>query len=449
MRQPTYMASALSPSVTQVERISPCEMGQTTYRARPQSTGNIRTTMSLRIGRTWHALLDHYRKPRVLGLDLLRITASLSIIIHHGNAAGALGRNWLASVFGSDGYLAVDIFFVLSGWLLTRQVLRMRGAFASTAGFALTFWLRRWARTIPPYWAVLTAIFLLGPARLNPLALPHALSVRDAVVHALFLQTLLPPNLFAVTWSLVTEEWFYLLLPFVILLASRVRNWRGLIAFGVLALLLPTVVRTILLLSSADWDAITRQPVARFEGLVVGAMLAAASVTLPAWQHTVLKWRHLLFALGVPLIVVVLAAGTSDSAWFRIGGLLAFSVGIGLLMPLLSQLRWWASAPTVAVVAIAYLSELTYPLYLVHTLVPRISWVHTQGPMRLVYALGSIAILFAVASALHLGVERPFLAWRDRHPVGVRSWKEPVEASQPGRDIYPIAPPAVVPVPSV
>lgn len=166
-----------------------------------------------------------------------------------------------------------------------------------------------------------------------------------------------------------------------------------------------------------------------------------------------MRRRHLLFAIGVPLVAVVLAAGTSDAAWFRIAGLLAFSIGIGLQMPLLSQLRWWESAPAVAVVAVAYLSELTYPLYLVHTLVPRIAWVHTQGPVRLVYALGSIAILFAVASALHLGIERPFLAWRDRHAAGspqpASSWKEPVEVSHGGRDIYPIAPPAVVPVPSV
>jgi peptidoglycan/LPS O-acetylase OafA/YrhL len=201
-------------------------------------------------------------------------------------------------------------------------------------------------------------------------------------------------------------------------------------------------------LTSSDWDAITRQPVARFEGLVVGAMLAAASVTLPAWQDSIVRRRHLLFGVGLPLVAVVLAAGSSDTAWFRIAGLLAFSIGIGLLMPLLSQLRWWASAPAVAVVAVAYLSELTYPLYLVHTLVPRVPWVHVQGPMRLVYLLASIAILFGVASALHLGIERPFLAWRDRHAPGVRSWKEPVEASQAGRDIYPIAPPAVVPVPS-
>src|SRR4029077_19887486 len=104
------------------------------------------------------SVFAHYRKPRVLGLDLLRITASLSVIIYHGDAIRALGGR-LGSVFYDDGFLAVDIFFVLSGWLLTRQVLRMRGAFKGTWQFARTFWVRRWARTLPPYWVVLLGMF--------------------------------------------------------------------------------------------------------------------------------------------------------------------------------------------------------------------------------------------------------------------------------------------------
>src|ERR1700674_4457643 len=108
-------------------------------------------------------ILDHYRKPRVLGLDLLRIVASLSIILHHGNVSRTFGQNWVSSLFGDDGYLAVDVFFVLSGWLLTRQVLRMRASFKNPLAFAGRFWTRRWARTLPPYWVVLIGIFILGP----------------------------------------------------------------------------------------------------------------------------------------------------------------------------------------------------------------------------------------------------------------------------------------------
>ena len=189
------------------------------------------------VGTVTHAVLDHYRKPRVLGLDLLRITASLSIISFHGNSTGLLGNDAVAVVLTNNGYLAVDIFFVLSGWLLTRQVLRMRASFTNGWAFAWRFWTRRWARTLPPYLVVITALFLFGNALLPHLHRdPTALSTLNfprLVVHALFLQTVFPPNALGVSWSLVTEEWFYLLLPLVVLqVVPRLRSWQAVMAMG-------------------------------------------------------------------------------------------------------------------------------------------------------------------------------------------------------------------------
>jgi peptidoglycan/LPS O-acetylase OafA/YrhL len=386
------------------------------------------------------SVFDHYRKPRVLGLDLLRITASLSVIIYHGNAIRALGGR-LGSVFYDDGFLAVDIFFVLSGWLLTRQVLRMRGSLKSTWQFARTFWMRRWARTLPPYWVVLIAMLIFGSWLARPGDLPHPLtppwepagmsSVGDLVRHALFLQTVLPHNRFGVSWSLVTEEWFYLLLPFVILLASRLRSWRWMLGLALGALLLPTAIRTLLLMTSSGWEVILPQPIARFEGLVVGAMLGAASIALPEWQTHIMPRRRWLFWLSLPVLVIVLAAGVGDTIWFRTIGLLAFSVCIGLLIPFLSQLRWWVTAPAIAVMATAFLSELTYPLYLVHTIIPTIHWARFQGPTRVVYFLLWLFMIGGSAIVLHLGIERPFLALRDRFAARAQPWKEPAGRSVP------------------
>jgi len=84
------------------------------------------------------AIVDHYRRPRVLGLDLLRIVASLTIILYHGDPMALFGRNEVGLIFHTDGYLAVDIFFVLSGWLLTRQALPTldRSKYAPASGVA-------------------------------------------------------------------------------------------------------------------------------------------------------------------------------------------------------------------------------------------------------------------------------------------------------------------------
>jgi peptidoglycan/LPS O-acetylase OafA/YrhL len=395
-----------------------------------------------------HVIVDHYRKPRVLGLDLLRITASLSIITYHANPRVFLGSDVVSDVVGNDGYLAVDVFFVLSGWLLTRQVLRMRSSFTNGWAFALRFWTRRWARTLPPYWVVLILLFLFGqviipnlhrdPTAVSPLTLSRL------PVHALFLQTVLPPNSLGVSWSLVAEEWFYLLLPIVILLlAVRVRNWKVVLALGCAVLLMPAIIRAAVLATQTWRDGVVVTPQARFEGLVVGALLAVASLGAPWWQTHVMARRRILFGVGVVLTLVILVAGISHSWAFNVFGILAFNLCIGLLMPFLSQLRWRERAPVIAVVAVAYLSELTYPLYLLHVFRPQF---HDTSPMM---AVVFAVLLLLAATALHLGIERPFLALRDRHDqtrahrtAGASAWKEP--ATAPGGEVEPAA--AAVPV---
>jgi peptidoglycan/LPS O-acetylase OafA/YrhL len=373
-------------------------------------------------------ITDHYRKPRVLGLDILRIIASFSVIFYHGNLFRAFGRNGFTAIVAANGYLAVDIFFVLSGWLLTRQVLRMRGAFRSPTAFATRFWTRRWMRTLPLYWVVLVGVVVLGlgptanmsPPQVGPLLL----------VHAAFLQTVLVSPfkyLSGVAWSLVAEEWFYLLLPFAILVAFMLRNWRLRLGLVLAILLTPTAVRAIMFASPVESWRVFTLPQARFDGLVVGALLAAASLHAPWWERRVMPRRGALAALALVVLAGTLLFGLSQSTAFNVFGVLAFCLGIALVMPFMSRLRWWAGAPVAAVMTIAYLSELTYPLYLLHPLV-QLHWTHVTGGMRIAYAFLEIGLLMLAATALHLIVERPFLAWRDRRE---RSWKEPVVEATP------------------
>jgi peptidoglycan/LPS O-acetylase OafA/YrhL len=209
---------------------------------------------------------------------------------------------------------------------------------------------------------------------------------------------------------------------------------------GGAVLLTPMLVR-VFMLSTQTWrDGMLVTPQARFEGLVVGSLLAAASLGAPWWQTKVMARRRPLFAVGLVAIPVILVAGISHSWAFNIFGLLGFSLAVGLLMPLLSQLRWPERAPVTAVIGIAYLSELTYPLYLLHMFRPTF---RTTSSVTL--AAFFAVMLLVVATALHLGVERPFLALRDRYDreragriEGRVAWKEPA---------HPLSSPADRPVP--
>jgi peptidoglycan/LPS O-acetylase OafA/YrhL len=200
-------------------------------------------------------------------------------------------------------------------------------------------------------------------------------------------------------------------LPFAVMLAARVRSRVVLLALGCALLLVPTVLRA-MLLGSKDWLHVLMTPQVRFEGLVVGAALAAASHGAGEWFAMLLRYRKSLFAISAAGIGALLAFATEGSWSFRVVGLLAFSLLVGGLIPFLATLRWPSFAPSVVVIGTILLSDLTYPLYLVHTLVPPMPSLKAFSPLG--YGLLWLLVVFAGAAVVHLVIERPFLAWRKR-----------------------------------
>ncbi len=337
-----------------------------------------------------------------MGLDLLRITASLTIIAYHGSKeASFYNRGFLR-----HGYLAVDIFFVLSGYLLTRQALKMRGHGGSLIAFAVKFWTRRWFRILPAYWVVLALITLM----VATLPVRETLAAQDFLRHALFLQTLLPPNQYGVTWSLVTEEWFYLALPFALLVFTLLPR-RDLRILGIVAILLtPTVVRLFTVSGP-----VPQAPQARFDGLVVGAALGAVWSLAPEWKAALHDNRRWLFVVGSAglLFTFVLMTRVTDSMAYLTVGLLVTNICVGMTIPSLTVLRWPAFLPVWMAAVVTFVSDLTYPLYLVHEAC--YSLVNSLGVNQKAkyYAL-ALPLIFACAVVVHVTVERPFLAWRSR-----------------------------------
>jgi len=353
-------------------------------------------------------LFSYYAsRKRVLGLDLLRISAALSILLYHGYYFGTLpvlAQNPVSARVSTFGYLAVDLFFVLSGWLLAGQALRMRVALRD--GSFVIFWMRRWLRTLPPYYFGLVAALIV------PVVAGSTLTWGEFIKHALFLQTVQLPNLYPISWSLVTEEWFYLALPLVAILCFRLRSWKLVTVLAACLLLVPMLVRISLLGSHQTWLAILMTPQARFEGLVIGAGLAALAFGQPGRFALLLRARRPLFLLGAGGIIGLLALSDQRNWWFETAGLLAFALLLGCLLPLLATMRWPARVPLGLVVAVTFLSDLTYPIYLVHTVVPKFAGLNHSSTF--LYGAVWLLSVFAAAATLHLAVERPFLALRAR-----------------------------------
>lgn len=149
-----------------------------------------------------------HAKPRHLGLDLVRATAITLVVISHANMC--FPSIWPLSIGVTDylGYVGVELFFSLSGFLIGGVLLDID---AGTAGdwWLGRFWSRRWLRTLPAYYAYLT----FAAVSAGQIDWPSIL----------FVQRFFPgsENFFGVSWSLAMEEWFYLLLPLIVLLVGR------------------------------------------------------------------------------------------------------------------------------------------------------------------------------------------------------------------------------------
>jgi len=186
------------------------------------------------------------------------------------------------------GYMGVEIFFVLSGFLIGGILWRMAGRFDAQA--LRRFWLRRWLRTLPNYF-----LFLMLAAALAALGWRDAPHWQGTLwQYALFAQNLAwrHPDFFAEAWSLSVEEVFYFALPLLALLlcaAGRMRARAALALLAVLIWLACSAARLVLAQDAALqhllWDEDFRKVVLlRLDALVLGVLLAFA------WQ----KWPHVL-----------------------------------------------------------------------------------------------------------------------------------------------------------
>ena len=152
-------------------------------------------------------------------LDGLRAIAILLVLMTHisqhtaGMSLVRFNMEWLTPLY--NGWIGVDLFFVLSGYLVGSAVIRQ----LSQNRFSLSsFLLSRFFRILPAYFAVMLVIIVMQrvlPSGLQSI-LP-AFNKRDIIENGLLLTDYLPGYMGIQSWSLSIEEHFYLLVPFFLL----------------------------------------------------------------------------------------------------------------------------------------------------------------------------------------------------------------------------------------
>ena len=353
------------------------------------------------------------------GLDLMRAIAILWVMLWHMHFALRPG---IWSGPGRYGWMGVDLFFVLSGYLIGSQLLRpyTRGSQPSIGGF----YMRRAFRVLPAYLTVLLFYFAIPGFReapgLSPLWQFLTFTENFRIDYA-------NHQAFSHVWSLCVEEHFYLVLPVLILLLMRRPSFGkaaavilGILCFGI-AIRAYIYIHQVQVFPRDDdgfvlayVEKIYYPTHTRLDGLLVGVTLAAIKTFRPVLWQRAMSHGYLLLVSGL---------GFCASAMWLFRDRLSFSaavigfpiltVGLGLLIA--SSIA--PSSPLCKIRGFGLIAALAYSAYLTPKEIMHL--VYTRLP-KLIEAGGWLALSvyfassFLVAFVLYLAIERPFLRLRER-----------------------------------
>jgi peptidoglycan/LPS O-acetylase OafA/YrhL len=351
-------------------------------------------------------------------LDGLRGIAILMVIlIHSWVTTPASGLDHGVTFFVGLGWSGVDLFFVLSGFLITGILLDAKGG----RYYFRSFYLRRVLRIFPLYYAFVAFHFLATAALPHRLARPFALAVPgQELSYVLFLSNFSTapqtPASLRVLWSLAVEEQFYLAWPFLVWLLSR----RWVLRVSIALVLLSFAWRVGVTAAVESPDATFLFTPCQFGAIAAGAAIAAWQRG-PGGLDRLLPWARRLL-IGVPLVLIPIGAhavtgdmhfSTSDPLMMTVGLLLLQLFFAATLVTAIAARPSQAATRLLQSRSLRACGRWSYSMYLFHELlIPVVTLVAGRHGSSLVLgsALPKQLMITGVTVGASLGLGA--LSWR-------------------------------------
>lgn len=374
--------------------------------------------------------MPNEQETRLHGLDHLRAAAIILVLLFHYHVYYGVPEPILVPGFKAlvlFGWSGVDLFFVLSGYLIGSKLFDDVARTGNTRVW--NFYLNRAFRILPAYLVAVALYFYFSD-------LQEGRALQPLWRFLTFTQNL-PIDLFANTfshaWSLCVEEHFYLLFPVILYLLFANDLQRrgiyvllGLIALGVLIRYASWAEYVDELSGRRRLGAALKYvyypTYTRLDGLIAGIGIASLSRFRPELWQRVTKYGNSNFVAGIAVLTgcyflfdgLILSERFSSLATTLIGfPAIAFGYGLIVVSALSpnSLLYRFRFKPTAA------LASLAYAIYLTHKMTNH--WVNTNLALQYDLSdsqtfLACLAMAILAGVALHVVVERPFLKLRDR-----------------------------------
>jgi peptidoglycan/LPS O-acetylase OafA/YrhL len=334
-------------------------------------------------------------RQKIPQLDAVRGIAILVVLVH--NLGGFAFP--LLSLVTNYGWMGVDLFFVLSGFLITGILLDSK----SSEGYFRNFYARRCLRIWPLYYCVLVLMFVIVPL-LRPQDAGELFQRSSPWwSYPLFLQNFLvaAPALavgpLGVSWSLAIEELFYLVWPFFVRYFSRERlqltAWVVLLASPGLRLYFLT----------RHW-LIYSNPFCRLDGLMAGALLAILVRKSGFAPGRLLRVAWVGFLVGVPLAITTAAYGV---LWLSLS-IAAVTSAAFVYLGLFVTNAWFRRLLTNRF--LIFTGTISYGLYLLHKIPDDVfKGLHWKDAHPIAAFWGIVAASYLMAIVSWTFLEKPFL----------------------------------------
>jgi peptidoglycan/LPS O-acetylase OafA/YrhL len=283
-------------------------------------------------------------------LDSVRGLAVLLVLLHNTDRYPSLHLQWISG----NGWMGVDLFFALSGFLITGILIDTK----QSQGYFKNFYARRCFRIWPLYYSVLLFMFVIVPI-VRPSEAHTVFAARSEPwwAYLVFLQNFLVPipsmatGPLGVTWSLAVEEQFYLFWPLVV----RFCNEAQLRKIAIAVICFSPALRFYLSLHNAD---IYSNAFCRWDGLMAGALLAVVLRSNSVLPPKFIARAWMTFLISAPLALIIEGF---HSRWIVFSLTAVASVSF-IYLALFSKQRWLQALLTNRF--LVYTGTISYGIYL-------------------------------------------------------------------------------------
>jgi peptidoglycan/LPS O-acetylase OafA/YrhL len=354
------------------------------------------------------AIRSAVRMPYVASLDGVRAVSVAAVLLYHGNLY------WL-----KGGFLGVEVFFVISGYLITSLLL---GEHRATGMLNLgRFWLGRARRLLPALYLMLFAVatwwLLFYPGVVGKLKGQFLAGIFYFTNWFLiftrlsYFDHLSQPSPLIHLWSLAVEEQFYLVWPLVLLALLKVFKDRplGLLASICAAAMVSSVVMAVAYRSGHDPSGIYYGTGTRAGGLLIGAALAVVWRPWLARRRPNRRRGNLADAAGVMalvLLVLFFRFSTEEGAFLYRGGFLLVDLTTALLIAACVSKSIRLLPTSLGSKPLVWVGQRSYGIYLWHWPIFVILRAGLLGTVPLF--LLRVGLTGVIAAASYRYVETPF-----------------------------------------